>query len=426
VVHRIIEDGRGDVWMSSNRGIFRVEKARLDQVADGTQSSLVPVAYGVIDGMRNPECNGGASAGAITRGGVLWFPTIEGLASIDPDRARLPINRFAPPVLIEDVLIDGRASDASIGIRLPAEAQTLEVHFTALSLMAPGAVRFRYRLEGLEDEWVNAEGRRTAYYSKLPPGDYRFHVIAANNDGVWNTDGASLQISVAPLFYESWWFRGVAVLVFVLAGPLFHRVRVRRLTRQKAALERDVAERTSALELANTLLAKLAQEDGLTGLMNRRAFDRALDEECRRATRLRSPLSLIMLDLDAFKAYNDRHGHQAGDECLRTVSQAIAAASRRAGELVARYGGEELAVIIPGDLPDSVTRQAEHLRARVQELALPHPGSAVAPVVTVSVGVAFAALDADVTPTGMLSAADRALYLAKQRGRNRVEIAPLA
>ncbi len=422
VVHRIIEDGGGDVWMSSNRGIFRVEKRALDQVADGKQPSLAHVAYGVIDGMRNPECNGGANAGTMTRAGLIWFPTIEGLAAINPDQVRQPINRLVPPVVIEEVLVDNRIAASPGEVRLPAEAQTLEVHFTALSLIAPGAVRFRYRLEGLENDWVNAEGRRTAYYSKLPPGDYRFRVIAANNDGLWNMEGAALQVSVAPLLYESWWFRGSVVLVSLLAGSLFYRVRVRRLTRQKAALERTVAERTSALEIANTLLAKLAQEDGLTGLMNRRAFDLALDEECRRASRLRSPLSLILIDLDAFKAYNDRLGHQAGDTCLRTVSQAIAAASRRAGELVARYGGEELAVIIPGDSPDSVTRQAEHLRARVQELALPHPGSPVAPVVTVSIGVAFGALDSDITSSGLIAAADRALYLAKQRGRNRVEI----
>jgi diguanylate cyclase (GGDEF)-like protein len=137
---------------------------------------------------------------------------------------------------------------------------------------------------------------------------------------------------------------------------------------------------------------------------------------------LRTPLSLLLIDLDAFKAYNDHHGHPAGDECLQAVSQAIAAASRRAGELVARYGGEELAVIIPGDSPDSVARQAEQLRARVQELALPHPGSPVARVVTVSVGVAFMPLDGDTTPSALVAAADRALYLAKQRGRNRVEV----
>lgn len=420
VVHRIIEDGRGDVWMSTNRGIFRVAKRELDEVADGTRSALTPAVYGTADGMRNVECNGGASAGALTRAGVVWFPTIAGAVAIDP--ARLATNTLMPPVTIEHVLVDGAVVPSTGTVNLPAEAQTLEVRFTALSLIDPLAVRFRYRLEGLEDEWVQAEGRRTAYYSKLPPGDYRFRVIAANNDGVWNEEGAAIEVSVAPLLQETLWFRGLIVLIFVLAGPLFHRVRVRRLTAQKNELERTVAERTSALEIANTLLARLAREDGLTGLMNRRAFDQALNEECRRASRLRAPLSLILIDLDAFKAYNDLLGHQAGDTCLRTVSQVIAAASRRAGELVARYGGEELAVIIPGDSPDSVTRQAEHLRAGVEQLALPHPGSPAAPVVTVSIGVAFGALDGEVTPSGLIAAADRALYLAKQRGRNRVEI----
>jgi diguanylate cyclase (GGDEF)-like protein len=422
VVHRIIEDGHGDVWMSSNRGIFRVAKRDLEAVADGTQPSLAHVAFGVADGMRNPECNGGASAGTITRAGVLWFPTIEGVAAIDSSPRNLAASSTGPPVVIEEVLVDNRLTDSSAGLRLPAEAQTLELHFTALSLTAPGAVRFRYRLEGLETDWVQAEGRRTAYYSKLPPGTYTFRVIAADHDGIWNNDGDAVQVSVAPLYYEAWWFRGLVVLLALLAGPLFYRVRVRRLTKQKADLEHLVAERTSALEIANTLLAKLAQEDGLTGLLNRRAFDQAIGEECRRASRLRSPLSLVLIDLDAFKAYNDHLGHLAGDECLRTVSKAIAGASRRAGELVARYGGEELAVIIPGDSPESVARQAEHLRALIHDLALPHPGSTVAPVVTVSVGVAYGSLGGDVTPSALIAGADRALYLAKQRGRNRVEI----
>jgi len=112
--------------------------------------------------------------------------------------------------------------------------------------------------------------------------------------------------------------------------------------------------------------------------------------------------------------------------CRTIRSQAIAAASRRAGELVARYGGEELAVIIPGDAPDSVARQAEHLRARVQELALPHPGPSAAPVVTVSAGVAYGTVDGALTPSALVAAADRALYRAKERGRNRIEIDPPA
>ena len=172
----------------------------------------------------------------------------------------------------------------------------------------------------------------------------------------------TLDFSVAPRFHETLWFRSLVALFFVLAGPLFHRFRIRRLTRQKTELERLVAERTAEVEAANARLAQLAREDGLTGVLNRRAFDAALDEECRRASRLKTPLAIMLLDIDAFKAYNDRHGHQAGDSCLRAVARAVGDAHRRAGELVARYGGEELAVILPGASRESLAALAENVR----------------------------------------------------------------
>ena len=420
VIHRIIEDGLGDVWMSSNKGIFRVPKRELDEVADGIRERVSPVVFGTADRMKNAECNGRADAGTMTRDGKIWFPTIQGAVKIDPEH--LPTNRLAPPVAIEEVLVDGERVEISEALRLPPAAQTLEVHFTALSLIAPDEVRFRYRLEGLEKDWVEAEIRRTAYYSKLPPGSYRFRVIASNNHGLWNEDGVTLDFSVAPRFHETLWFRSLVVLFFVPAGPLFHRFRIRRLTRQKAELERLVAERTAEVEAANARLAQLAREDGLTGVLNRRAFDAALDEECRRASRLKTPLAIMLIDIDAFKAYNDRHGHQAGDSCLRAVARAVGDAHRRAGELVARYGGEELAVILPGASRESLAALAENVRRRVLDLALPHPGSTVAPFVTVSVGAACAEPDVQVLPEALVAAADRALYLAKQRGRNRVEV----
>jgi diguanylate cyclase (GGDEF)-like protein len=423
VIHRIIEDGLGDVWMSSNKGIFRVSKRELDEVADGARERLTSVVYGTADGMKNAECNGGADAGTMTADGKIWFPTIEGVVRIDPEH--VPMNPLRPPVAIEEVLVDDHPVEWGVGepLRLPPATNTLEVHYTALSLLAPDAVRFRYRLEGFDEGWVEAHGRRVAYYSKLPPGSYRFQVVASNDDGIWNEDGASLPVSVAPRFHETVWFRSLVGLFFVLSGPLFHRFRIRRLTRQKSELERLVAERTAEVGAANLRLAQLAREDGLTAVLNRRAFDGALDEECRRASRLRTPLALMLLDIDSFKDYNDRNGHQAGDACLRAVAQAVAGAHNRAGELVARYGGEEFAVILPGASRDGVREMAEHVRRSVFDLAIAHPGSTVAPFVTVSVGVACTSPDLDFLPSNLVAAADRALYLAKQRGRNRVEIA---
>jgi diguanylate cyclase (GGDEF)-like protein len=365
VVHRIIEDNSGHVWLSGNRGIARVSKKELDDVADGVRPSLVPMVFGTVDGMRDAECNGGANSGTLTRAGALWFPTVKGAVVIDPDHLRT--NTVPPPVVIESALVDGHPVSSATAVRVPAAAQTLALEFTALSFLAPQAVRFRYRLEGLEATWIEADGRRTAYYSKLPPGQYRFHVIAANNDGVWNEDGATLAVGVQPRFHETWWFRAGVLVALGLAAAAFYRLRIRMLTRQKRELERVIAERTADLNAANDRLSQLARVDGLTGLLNRRAFDTVLDEECRRATRLSVPLSLLMLDVDDFKAYNDRYGHQRGDACLRSVASAIRSAQRRAGEVAARYGGEEMALILPNVSLDAATAMAEIVRRAVQE-----------------------------------------------------------
>jgi diguanylate cyclase (GGDEF)-like protein len=420
VIHRIIEDDRGNVWMSCNKGIFRVAKKELDEVADGKRERLTSIAYGTADGMKSAECNGGSPAGIRTREGKLWFPTIRGVVRIDPDH--LPTNPLKPPVVIEEVRVDDRVAGRAPSLSLPPGTQTLEIQYTALSLVDPANVRFRYRLEGFEEAWVEAGGRRTAYYSRLPPGGYRFRVIASNNDGVWNEEGAALTVRVEPRLHETVWFRVLVLLFFALAGPVFHRLRVRRLERQKAELERLVAARTAEVEAANAELARLAREDAVTGVANRRALDLALEEEWRRAQRQGSDLSVILLDLDFFKILNDRQGHQAGDTCLRAVAQAVADSHRRAGELVARYGGEELAVVLPGIARDEAGLAAEALRRRVEDLALPHPASAVSPFVTVSLGVATRRPDGSNSPTDLVAAADKALYLAKQRGRNRVEV----
>jgi diguanylate cyclase (GGDEF)-like protein/PAS domain S-box-containing protein len=170
--------------------------------------------------------------------------------------------------------------------------------------------------------------------------------------------------------------------------------------------------------------AKLALVDGLTGIANRRRLDAELEREWRRGSRSRVPLSLVLIDVDAFKSFNDLYGHPAGDDCLRQVAAALADVSRRAADLVARYGGEEFAMVLP-DLDAAGARQlAEAARARVEALAIAHAGSAAAPVVTVSAGTATRYPGRGGSPAALVAAADRALYLAKRQGRNRVQAAP--
>jgi diguanylate cyclase (GGDEF)-like protein len=419
VVHHILEDGFGYVWLSGNRGVSRVSKRELDEVADGRRPTLAATVLGTADGMRDTECNGGASAGARTRSGHLWFPTVEGFVEIDPARLRAS---SAPPVVIESALVDAQAMPVHAAFAVAPGARTLSFQFTALSFVAPGALRFRYQLEGLDEDWVDAGTRRTTSYSRLPPGRYAFRVSAAGQDGAWSAGSAPLVFEVLPLFYETWWFRGLAVAVLAVAWPLFYRARIRRLQRQKEELEHMVADRTADLNAANARLEQLARVDGLTGLFNRRAFDELLEGECRRAVRQQSELALLMLDVDAFKAYNDRYGHPAGDACLRTVAETVRRTLRRAGDVAARYGGEEIVVVLPGTALEAALAVAESIRAAVEDLALPHVASPVQPTLTVSVGAA-ATGGRPLTPAELVADADAALYAAKQAGRNRVESA---
>jgi len=197
-----------------------------------------------------------------------------------------------------------------------------------------------------------------------------------------------------------------------------------QLRQANAELEQRVAERTAELEKAMEALHRLAVEDTLTGLANRRRFNDAMEEEIRRARRSRTPLSLLMCDVDFFKRYNDAYGHQGGDDCLRMVGQTMRDVFKRAGDLPARYGGEEFAVVLPGVTREQATQVGEKLRQALEDRAMPHKGSDVAPYVTMSIGIATASelaegIDAD----WFVAKADEALYKSKANGRNRVTCA---
>ena len=195
---------------------------------------------------------------------------------------------------------------------------------------------------------------------------------------------------------------------------------------QFVASIRDISERKAVeeqLEALNRVLSGQATTDALTGLANRRRFDEALDAEWRRAVRDGAPLSLLLLDVDRFKLYNDRYGHQGGDGCLQAVASTVANQVRRPGDLAARYGGEEVAVLLPGADAEGAAIVAEQIRAAIEGLAVEHLGNLPAAVVTASFGVATAQVQAENGPASaeeLIAAADAALYEAKRTGRNRV------
>ena len=399
-IFSILEDARGRLWMSCNKGIFRVDKRELDALDRKTIARLAPVVYGVEDGMKNREGNGANQPPAWRdREGRLWFPTIEGVAVVDPEHLRG--NPWPPPVNLEQIVVDGRSVAPKDGLTLAPGAHDLEFHFAAPSFVAPTRVRYRYMLDGLEKEWVDGGARRAAYYSRLPPGRFRFRVAAANDEGVWNEQGATLSFRLRPRLYETPWF--FAACGLALAGVVWggDRLRARRVRTREEALERLVEERTRALAEANLRLERLSSQDGLTGVANRRRFDE-------------------VLDLDYFKDFNDTNGHLAGDERLRQVAEALSRTVGRAGDLVARYGGEEFVVLLPGMAAEDAAALAERLRSGIEALGLVHNASPVSRVVTLSAGVATAHPEERTSPAALVAAADGALYRAKKEGRNRV------
>jgi HD-GYP domain-containing protein (c-di-GMP phosphodiesterase class II) len=256
VVSVILEDGRGGLWTCGNHGISRFSRDELDRLAAGSVAILAPHNYGVGDGMRNRECNGGSQpAGWSDRQGRLAFPTIEGVVMADPASERR--NTVPPAVVVERVVAAGEELPVLSPVRLRAGVRKVEIHYAGLSFAAPERVRHRYRLEGFDSGWVDAGSRRTAFYTNVPPGDYRFRVEAANEDGFWSRDGGVVQLVFPPRFYQTRWFASLWLLIGACALWGGYDLRVRRLRAREATLAALVVERTRQLVAKQEELGQL-------------------------------------------------------------------------------------------------------------------------------------------------------------------------
>jgi signal transduction histidine kinase/ligand-binding sensor domain-containing protein len=244
IIGCIMDDSNGSYWMSSHAGIIRASKAELDGCADGKTNFVRCVSFGRSDGLPTLECSTGFQpSGCKTPDGRLWFPTGKGLVAIDPKGIR--INHRPPPVVIETVQVDGHVcpnrSDSS-SLQIAPGEHRIEIDYTALSFVAPEKVRFRYQLSGLETHWEEAGTRRNAEFAYPPPGRYIFRVLACNNDGLWNTEGAVFAFQILPHFWQTTWFILLAAAVIMAgAGVGVHLDARRRLHRKLELLERQRA-----------------------------------------------------------------------------------------------------------------------------------------------------------------------------------------
>ena len=277
-ISQLLEDDQGNLWAGSRAGIFSVNRAALNAFLDGKADRIFCRSFGISDGLPTLECSA-AYQPACWHGkdGRLWFATVKGAVFVQP--SDLPANRLAPDVVIEGMRVDGLAQmlrHSAPPLTLSAGRHYVEFRFTGLSLTAPESVRFQWRLEGLERNWVDGGGQRTVSYNFLPPGHYRFEVRACNSDGVWNQTGAELTFRVLPHFWETWWFRVLApILSFALLGGVILQVIRRRHRQQLERLERQNAlerERTRiARDIHDQVGAKLTKIGKLTEFLDRQS-----------------------------------------------------------------------------------------------------------------------------------------------------------
>jgi signal transduction histidine kinase/ligand-binding sensor domain-containing protein len=313
VIYHIVDDGDVNLWLSTQRGIWRASKDELNRCADGAIQSVGWLGYGKAEGLASQTCSGGFQPGAARAAdGRIWFPTPKGLAIVDP--ANVITNNSPPPVVIEEMLADEKPVDlrsahrfdsrsrSSDAVRIPPGKQRFQIHYTALSFVSPDKVQFKYRLKGREEQWNEVGTKRVADYTYLRPGSYYFQVIACNNNGLWNEDGAALGFIVLPYFWQTWWFEASSGLF--VAGALgagvfsVSRRRVRRkleeterqhaMERERARIARDIHDDLGASLTRITMLSQsvLAELNGQTEAMQdvdqiystARELTRAMDE----------------------------------------------------------------------------------------------------------------------------------------------------
>jgi ligand-binding sensor domain-containing protein len=251
VVWRILDDSQGFLWLPSNRGVQRVARTELEAVASGQTDRVLPHTFGTADGMRTRECNGATSpAGWRGRDGRLWFVTAKGLAVVDPTRL---VVRAPPSVMIDGVVVDGGRLPAPDRLILPAGTERLQVEFTAPTFIAPGALRFRYRLVGHDRSWLDAGATRQAHYTTLAPGVYHLQVQARAGNGPWSV-AAVLPVVQRAFIYQTWWFLLALAVVSVGAAGGLIRYRIARAERRARELEQKVAEAVAEIKVLSGML----------------------------------------------------------------------------------------------------------------------------------------------------------------------------
>lgn len=404
-VSSVLSDDLGHVWVGTSNGVSKIDDSSLAVSNLGPRDGLHIASY----------LYPGAAARA--PGGELLFGGLGGLTVVRPQWKR-PAIALAPLVVTNAMVNDralpfGQLPHHGEAIRLDRHSRNLRLDFSLLDYQAPKQTAYSYRMEGVDEEWVDLPvgSVPSANYTNLPHGNYRLHLRASTQGMHPRTVETVLQIEVRPLWYETLLSKVIAVLLLIGFVVLLVHLRTLYLRRQSQQLQLQIDEQTRYLRAANRRLDELAATDGLTGAYNRRRFMELAAQQHAQARD--SSICMALFDLDRFKQINDTHGHLAGDAVIRTTIEVVKQHTRQC-DLVGRYGGEEFVLCLPKTSLQQAMETAERIRAALARTSVLHEGKTIA--VTVSIGVAE--LRAGESLEQWLSRADAAMYEAKRKGRN--------
>jgi len=431
---------RETIWICTNRGVVRLSRKQLDGIAMGTEKAL---SISGVDQSQGPlsrlQCNGGGSPVMLLDSEYLWYSTSSGLALLDLKKPQ-PITT-KPKTLIEFIAINGIPVDDTIQNVFGPGVRRIDFSFSAPTFIAPEQVQYRVRLDGFDDVWQTPSSSNQVSYTNLAPAKYVLNIEADDGFGRWSGSVTQYPFEIRPYLWQRLDFWFVLVTLFALGILTAYRYAVNSARSRERMLEKVVSERTAEIQsYANNLekisqeredllgvlqkqtdgLAKLASEDALTGLANRRSLDvsyKQLFEQTRSEGR---PISVAVADIDLFKSINDTLGHHAGDDVIRRIAQKLKLVTR-GRDLVARVGGDEFVLIFPGMSAHATAEICERL---CRDIAALEFGAAFNDLkVTMSIGVSDS--PSAVSLERLIADADRALYEAKKSGRNRVVVRPV-